>query len=367
MDVAWEDHPTAPQTLYFEANGETADLLQPRADGFAIACLPLAAWMGEKRLRVEAPLCTRLRSGLRIVNEVYREWHRRCSLVPVDASQGFQPTYPPTDRKVATLLSSGVDGLTALRCNRLDYPLDHSESIQAGIILFGLNNFDMGENGPVPARLAAFESLLARLGELARAEHFKLLPVRTNVRKLAPSYKFWTEIGFGAGHSAAAQLFHGHFDKVLFASDGGGPNPPPGGMHPLINHHFSTDAIRIQGQQDGMLRIEKIALLADWDFGRRLMQPCHLIHIPEGDRINCGRCEKCVRTMLILIALGRLEEVSAFSENDVSALRAMLIPVHSWRKAKNLVRSIPGLLAVGRWDLAWAIRARVALFSILRH
>ena len=65
MDVAWEDSPATPQTLYFEAEGETAELMHPRADGFAIACLPLAEWMGEKRLRVEAPLCTRLRSGQR--------------------------------------------------------------------------------------------------------------------------------------------------------------------------------------------------------------------------------------------------------------------------------------------------------------
>ena len=70
MDLVWEDRPAPRQTLYFEADGDTAERMHPGADGFAIACLPLAAWMGERNLRVDAPLCTRLRSGLKIVNQV---------------------------------------------------------------------------------------------------------------------------------------------------------------------------------------------------------------------------------------------------------------------------------------------------------
>ena len=33
-------------------------------------------------------------------------------------------------------------------------------------------------------------------------------------------------------------------------------------------------------------------------------QPCHLITIPAGGRLNCGRCEKCQRTKLNLLVLG---------------------------------------------------------------
>ncbi len=47
MDLIWEETPRPPQTLYFEADGATAELLRPSADGFAIACLPLAAWTRE--------------------------------------------------------------------------------------------------------------------------------------------------------------------------------------------------------------------------------------------------------------------------------------------------------------------------------
>jgi len=366
MDLVWEDRTVPTQTLYFEAEGETAELLHPSADGFAVACLPLAAGLGEKRLHVDAKLCTRLRSGLRLVNEVFHTWYPDCAMLELEAADGFQTTRPPADRRVASLLSGGVDGLTTLRQNRLDYPLDHPESIRACITLFGINTFDVNDDGPVPERLVAFEALLQRLRGLAEAEHFELHPVHTNIRSLAPNYKYWTRMGFGAAHIAVSQLFQGHFDKVLFASDGDGPNPLPGAMHPLFNPHFSTDAVRIQGEQDEMLRAEKIALLADWDLGRRLMQPCHYVKIPAEGKINCGRCEKCVRTMLMLIGMGRLDEVSAFAENDVTPDRIFRIPVNNRRKAKLLLQAVPYLREVGRMDLVWAIRARVALFHLVR-
>lgn len=367
MDLVWEDNSNPPMTVYFEAKGETAGLMQPRANGFAVACLPLAAWMGETRLRVEAPICIRLRSGLRFLNEIYCDWHRHCRMVSVEADEGFHPTTPPAARQVASLISTGVDALMALRQNRLDYPPNHPESIRACIFLYGVNNFDFDQDGPVPERLREFDTQLERLGELAREEHFTLLTVRTNIRRIAPDYKYWTQIGYGPAHSAVAQLFDGTFDKVLMASDGDGANPESGGMHPVINHHFSTDAVRIEEAQGEMTRPEKVALLTAWEFARRNMQPCHQIQLPADGRLNCGRCEKCVRTMLILAGLGKLPDVSAFTENDLTPSQVFLIPVHSKPKAEHLRRCIAPLIAAGRPDLAWTIRARLALFSVVRR
>lgn len=36
------------------------------------------------------------------------------------------------------------------------------------------------------------------------------------------------------------------------------------------------------------------------------------------DRLNCGRCEKCVRTMTGLVAVDALDKCGAFVENDVT-------------------------------------------------
>jgi hypothetical protein len=366
MDIVWEyrDHPV--ETLYFEVEDEVAEMVTARPESFAIACLPLASWFNEKRLLVEGTLCTRLGKGLTVVNEIFHGWYRQCGLLEISASEGFIPTRP-TIRRTVSLLSGGVDGLTTLCQNRLDYPLDHPDSIQACIILFGINNFDLDENGPVAARLTAFFGLVSRLRELAVTEHFQLIPVYTNVRSLAPHYRYWIKVGFGAGHSAVAQLFQKQFDQVLFASDGDGANPFPGAEHPLFNRHYSTSALRLLDDGLELLRKEKVTLLSQWGTGRRLMQPCHYVQIPEAGKINCGRCEKCVRTMLVLLGIGVLDKVDAFAENDVHPMALFRMPVNNRRKAQLLRQSIPDLQGIGRHDLVWAIRFRIMLYFIFRH
>lgn len=366
MDIVWEhrDHPG--QTLYFEMEGKDAEMMHAGTETFAIACLPLASWYNEKRLLVEGALCTRLGKGLTVVNEIFHNWYKQCGLLEIKATEGFVPTRPIV-RRTASLLSGGVDGMATLRQNRLEYPLDHPDSIQACITLFGINTFDIDENGPVPERLTAFSELLSRLGELAEAEHFQLMPVYTNVRSLAPHYRYWTKVGFGAGHSAVAQLFQKQFDQVLFASDGQGPEPGPGAEHPLFNKHFSTSALRLLDDGIELSRKEKVAILSEWDVGRRMMQPCHYVQIPQGGRINCGRCEKCVRTMLLLLGMGKLGDVEAFVENDVKSNIFFRIPVNNKRKARLLLQSIPDLQHIGRYDMVWALRFRILLYTIFRH
>lgn len=366
MDIVWEYRGHPVQTLYFEGEGKVAEMLHASPEAFAIAGLPLASWFNEKRLLVEGTLCTRLAKGLKVVNEIFHGWYRQCGLLEINASEGFAPTLPLA-RRTVSLLSSGVDGLTTLRQNRLDYPLGHPDSIQACITLFGINTFDCDKNGPVPARLNAFSELVSRLQELAMVEHFQLLPVYTNVRSLAPHYRYWIKVGFGAGHSAVAQLFQKQFDQVLWASDGDGANPDPGAEHPLFNRHYSTSALRLLDDGLELSRKEKVALLSQWDIGRRLMQPCHYVHIPEAGKINCGRCEKCVRTMLLLLGMGKLAKVEAFAENDVYWKILFQIPVNNRRKALLLKQSIPDLQRIGRHDLVWAIRFRIMLYSIFRH
>jgi hypothetical protein len=363
MDLVWEDSPRPAQSLYFSVHGNAGDSLNPTPDAFAIACLPLALWFRERRLSIDGSLCPRLAGGLRAVNGIFADWYGNLAEISIEASGGFIPRWPPATGRTVSLLSGGVDGLYALRRNRLNYPLDHPSSISACITLFGGNTFDVDEQGPVPERLTAFVSLVQRLSALAEQERFELIPVLTNIRSLGLDYRAATKIGIGAGHIAVAQLFQGRFHQALFASDGDGPNPFPGASHPLLMPHFSTDALLVQGTENEVPRSEKIRSLADWEPGRRLMQPCHYVTIPAEGRINCCRCEKCIRTMLVLIGLNRLQDVGAFVEKDVTPDMIQAIPIATLNKADLLMQSIPLLAAVGRDDLIRAIRRRVLRFE----
>ncbi len=362
-DVVWEELERPEQTLYFEAPAPFAGDLDPSPDAFVLASLPFAVWNGERRIRIEGSICTRLRDGLQAAARIYTRWYDRCGPLSIEPEGGFVPTRPRSEPRTACFLSGGVDGLAALRANRLDYPRDHPDSIHDCLLLFGANNYEFDAAGPVAERLAAFEKLEQRLAGLAESEDFELIPIHTNARLLCPSYQCWTSIGFGAANTAVAHAFSRRFAKVIFASDGGGVDPPPGASHPLLDQHYSSAALHVHHEHAVMSRPEKLRLLAEWKPAMQIMQPCHYVKVPRDGLINCGRCEKCIRTMLILLALGKLAEASAFADDDVTPEMVEAIPIRTPLKAQLLEQGVAPLERIGREDLVEAIRRKTARFG----
>jgi len=360
-DVTWEETDRAPRTVYVEGPDAVAGDLEPSADAFVLAAVAFASWLGERRIRVEGAVCPRLRDGLGAVLQVYGRWFARCRPVTLEPTRGFVAPRPRREARTASFLSGGVDGLAALRANRLDYPRDHPASIRDGLLLFGANDFELQDDAPVPARLAAFERLTARLEALAAAEELTLIPLRTNVRHaLCPDYQCWMQVGFAAANIAVAHTLGRRMTAVLFASDGVGPAPSPCASHPLVDQHFSSAALAVVHEHAGLTRQDKLRMLAAWEPALALMQPCHYIDVPPDGQINCGRCEKCVRTMLDLIGLGVLARTPAFAEDDVAPEWIEWMGLPSLAKVDLLAQSLPALRAAGRIDLVDAVERRLA-------
>jgi hypothetical protein len=293
---------------------------------------------------------------------IYSRWYERCRPLRIEPLGGYVPTTPRRDARTSCFLSGGVDGLAALRANRLNYPKGHPESIRDCILLFGANDFECTVDGPVPERLAEFRRAQSRLLELAESEDFELIPVLTNTRLLIGDYECWTSVGFGAANVSVAHALSSRFTRVLFASDGNGVDAPPGASHPLLDQFFSTAAVQVWHEHAAWSRIDKLRLLAEWPPALRIMQPCHRLKVlPEG-QLNCGRCEKCIRTMLGLLALGKLRRGEAFAADDVTPEMVEQIPVLSPVKADLLRQLIEPLRSVGRDDLVSAVQAKITAF-----
>jgi hypothetical protein len=164
-----------------------------------------------------------------------------------------------------------------LRRNRLEVPRGHSDSIRAGITLFGVNGYDYAGGSPDPQRLAAHAALLERLAPLAAHEEIDLVPVRFNARWLLPGYEAWTAIGYGGMIAAVAHALPGLHTKVSLASLGAGAQSSPHGSHPDVDPLVSSSAVELEVGDAGETRLEKLRRLADWEPARAILQPCHLI------------------------------------------------------------------------------------------
>jgi len=363
-EVAWEDNERPAQLLYFAIPALYGDDLAPSPDAFLLACFPLAAWLGERRIWIEGSVCPRLRDGLRTAAAVFASWNERSRMVEIEPTDGFRPPAPCRQRRAAAFISGGIDALALLRANRLDYPVDHPGSIQDGLLLFGLNTFDFGDAGPHPERVAVFEAHVRRMQRLGEVARFTLIPVYSNARTLYPDFDTWSTVGFTAAAAAVALALKQRLSEAWLGSDGFGLQSPPLASHPLLPHHFSTAAVEIHLGQVTTTRLEKTRVVADWEEALPFVRSCLYLEIPPNDLVNCGRCEKCVRTMLGLIALGKLDQASSFPHRDVTP--AMLAVVNlTPRNAPYYEECVAPLEQRGRHDLAAPLQARLVEYR--RH
>jgi hypothetical protein len=355
--VTWEDSERPTQRLWLENNAEAAD--DPaRADAFVAALMPLALSGGERRLLVEGRVCTQLRDNLHAAALLMVHWYGLGGACRIEATEGFAPRWPRTQRRTASFMSGGVDALALLRGNRLHYPADHPASISDCLLVFGLNSFDMDGDEPRGDRLAAFDDHVGRMSSLGQIAAFDLHPVWTNIRSMYPDFMSWGRFGLGSGICFTALAMPGSFTDVWLASNGREP-ASPFGSHQLLDHFFSSAAVRVHHGQAELKRLDKVRMLAAWPEALDFVRSCFYLQVPPNGAVNCGECEKCVRTMLAFLAAGALHRVSTFPGRDVT--RAMLerVTVELDIVAEMHQELVEPLRACGREDLAFLIEAKL--------
>lgn len=82
-------------------------------------------------------------------------------------------------------------------------------------------------------------------------------------------------------------------------------------MDPL----FSGSSLRIKHDGARLSRLEKVRLLASWPEAVNNVRVCFVNRLGE---LNCGRCEKCIRTKVELATVGKLDASEAFSAPEIS-------------------------------------------------
>jgi hypothetical protein len=111
--------------------------------------------------------------------------------------------------------------------------------------------------------------------------------------------------------------------------------------------------MKIKHDGISLSRLSKARLLADCDIALWNIRVCG----KNWPGMNCGVCEKCVRTMLELMAAGVLDKTATFPQKDVtvgmlSQLKLRKItPEDPYSVQAEYLELISSLAAMGRQDL----------------
>jgi hypothetical protein len=350
--VSWEDSDLPSHEMFFETDEAYADSLTCNPHAFLIACLIPAFHHGEKRIAVDGEVCPELRDGLLAVMTLMRHWYYESDkqLVRIEAKTMTKVLTPDKSERAGVFISGGLDSFAALRSNRLNFPPEHPRSFKDGLVVYG---FHMEEPD-------SFKQVLDALSEVAKEVGITPIAISTNLVTAGHGWDLWANELFGAAFAAAAHSLAKRFTTVALASAGFcfPKRLDPHGSHPLIDPNYSSSDLRIRHDGIALSRLDKARFIADWDFALKRLRVCNNTTRVRSEALNCGKCEKCIRTMLGLLALGVLHKVQVFPTHDVSADL-----VRSVRLNHVSVRSYHELLAPlaekGRKDLVSAIKANI--------
>ena len=98
--------------------------------------------------------------------------------------------------------------------------------------------------------------------------------------------------------------------RVYIASGEWYPNLVPSGSHVVIDENWSTENLQIISDGLEKSRLGKAQVVGDNDLAMQTLRVCWAN--PDDD-YNCGRCEKCLRTMVNLQLAGALERCTTFA------------------------------------------------------
>ncbi|HYQ79072.1 MAG TPA: hypothetical protein VEP91_08210 [Solirubrobacterales bacterium] len=267
--------------LTLEGGFSSRDLtLAANPDAAFVAALPVAMGLASS-LSVPGRVSPALLSASDTIQDVLAGWHPHLQRVELEAEPATVPAPGPS--KTAAFFTCGVDSFYTV--------LSRREEIDAVVYAHGL---DLPPGDPKRDLVSsAFREAAAELGLPA-------IELETDIRRFSDPVCDWERIYTGAALAAIAHLLADSFDRVLIPATHSYRDLHPTGSHPLLDPLYSSDRVRIE-HVDAVTRVAKLEYLVGSELAMRSLRVCFQ---PGVDGLNCGRCAKCVRTMVGLRAIG---------------------------------------------------------------
>lgn len=293
--------------IRYEISGSPVGLRRSY-DPFLLSAFAPAMQSGEViDVSGDAPVSERLTSNLQAAMAIYYQWFPELSEVVIRPGEVEDNPTEGTDH-VGCFFSGGVDSFYTfiqnepeithlILCQGLDIPLDEPERWQRTVEL---------------------------VGEFAESRNKGLILVKTNVRDHLQILPLAQR---GADNHGAILVSTGlalGFRKLFVPASLALDELLPWGSHVLLDHLFSNGLTEVV-HDSPVQRSKKLEAIAETKIGLNILRVCSVY-----SEYNCGKCEKCLRTRMVLTLLGA-ESASLEPLKHPSELRSLKLYEDSQR------------------------------------
>lgn len=301
--VRWEDCDRTDQTVFVSVPHDLGSSAALIGDGFVLMCLVYAWHHGEHRIQIDAPVDPWLRARVGKAIDYLNFWFGREHMVLIEPTQPYHPCKQSTERGCALFLSGGLDSMSSLVRNCVTLPEDHPMRFRYGLVVDGL---DMAY---IEGKASQDQEALTEqnyLGVKKICDDFNIVParIRTNIRSLDENNLLYAEKAHGAILAGLAHFLSGRLNDVNIASTNDLRHAAPWGSSPLLDVNYSSTTLRIHHDSEDLSRLEKLRIVSANQAALQSLRVCPKVYALSKGHLNCGECEKCLRTMLEFVALG---------------------------------------------------------------
>ncbi len=281
-----------------------------RGDAFAIAGLLPAMSLGVPlEIDPALPVDPLLLANLDRLQRVFVQWgpglKQSLKVVPVIA----RAEQAQSHGKTMSFFSGGVDGT---------YTFLEAPGIQEAVFVRGV---DFQLDNPV------YDEAFSRNEEWLAKRNIPLIPMASNVRWVGRSFGFGWGSYFGAGLSSFAHVLGA--GSMFIASGHTWRELWPDGSHPVTDPLWSSSAVRIIHHARNVTRGEKLERIGQEPGALEILRVCW-----QDKGFNCGQCEKCLRTRVLL----RLLNLHSANFPDLTNVREVANLMPSDRSEAVFVR-----------------------------
>ena len=210
-------------------------------------------------------------------------WHPSLHEVPVTADSTPAPRTPAPG--VGCFFSGGVDSFYTVLARRSD--------ITHLVFVHGFD-IDIDEADVADRALRANREIAEQLG-------IQLVELTTDIRRISDRYTDWGVEYHGAALALVGLLLAPILGEILIPASWNVDDLRPWGSHPILDPLWSSNSVRFVHHGAEVRRPRKVALIAQSPVAMEHLRVCWQ---NRDGSYNCGRCEKCVRTILNFRAVG---------------------------------------------------------------
>lgn len=325
-----------PRTMWYAVSGIDPHFVPGQSDAFLVSLLVAAMKLGED-IRVDGPVSSRLAHGLDQYKRILNTWWPDSfKTVNIEYDSLVERAEDARPEGVACTFSGGLDSFHAvseLLPSNMPIP---AYRITHALMINGFDQLaDLQHRGVAQQMYRVYSTTLAKW-------NVNLLMMQTNQRQFrsAAMPRADSVRSYSSSLAACAHSLGGIFGRFNIAGHGGYGylNLTPYGSNPVSDHHLSSDHLQVIYAGSSCTRSEKLELMVDSPEVQQNMRVC--LHPPSFDRqtgrvTHCGECDKCVRTVVGLSILGKLDRFTTFPS---------LRPAEQYRRPEILSAMYPTAL-----------------------